>query len=426
MRTNDEAATGNSTSSIGTTQSIPKLHTPIILRTGLFHSYWRTLLPQSILFVILFTLYYIEGSIPQVLNGLPFLIFWMIIMTSGVWLIRDVLTRFDELFGLFDEETKRGLKIYTSLKQPQQSAPQDNIRLLFRNTESSDNYLKKLRSLLFHRTEYAFIVLALAIYTIGAILFFSTPDAWTELGVTNFPWSHITTILAALVLLEVAICLFSAFHLFTGIWRSINLIGKSGKDLRVWRYVDRLQGGEPTQDEAMMSYKHFYNNASAIGRFVYTVTYRIVLLLISAAVFVILLDFLRYYSVSFTTWLLSVGVVMAGLIIFLAPQLELHEVLSKAKDAVGSGLEQEHSRIKIRYIESLRKMYGTPDPESSIAPEHKEIRNDLDTLRVLIQDTQKSATWSFRMPMALKILFTSLIPIIVTILETMLPIMLIP
>ncbi len=392
-----------------------KRYTPIVLRFGYLHSYWRTLTPIILIFTVNFLIMFYLGLIDQIITHIPFTILAILLYILAIWTIRDTVAGYDELFDIFDEQTEQELNLYTSMDRPPSQAQRD-LKSLFKDDTAYDRFREKVRSILFNRGEIILIFLAIVVFVVGASVFFFMEAGWEYLGVIIYPWTHIVVIIFAAGLFLIALFAFGALLLFLGIMRAISELGKSSSDLKVQQYIDCLRGAPFDPELAIMSYEHFYNNASIIGRFIYRVTFRVIIILVVAALYSIFLDIQIYRIINLSTWVFSISIIIAGFLIFVIPQTGLHKILYLTKDGVINGLEEVHGRLKIQFIESLRATPHTTPP----AANHTELREDIETLRQIIYDTREGPTFSFRMPTALKLLLASTIPIIVAVLQTLL------
>ncbi|MFX1474836.1 MAG: hypothetical protein ACFFCO_05055 [Promethearchaeota archaeon] len=357
------------------------------------------------------------------ISHLPYTITIILLLVLGVWTVRDTIIGYDELFDIFDPKIESELNLYTSMDRPA-TLGQHDFRQLFNDKTAYERYRNRLRGILFDRKELGLIALAiLAMAFVATIVVLFLPHFWFFYGVTIYPLMLLVDFLWGFYWLVIFIFMLGVLHLFLGILRAISLLDQSKEDLRIWSYVSRLRGQQTRPNEALMSYEHFYDNASIIGRFIYGITFRIIIILIAWAVLVILMDLvnpLTGYTTSIFSWILSFSIILGGFLIFIFPQVGLHRFLTQTKDAVLNGLEQEQSQLQIEYIETLRKIRQQPRTLKHSDTEHEHRRRDIELLRQLILDTRESPTWSFRMPAALKILFTSLIPIFVIVIEMIL------
>jgi hypothetical protein len=357
------------------------------------------------------------------LGHLPYTAAIILLLVLGVWTVKDTIIGYDELFDVFDAQTEAQLILYTTMDRPP-TLGQHDFRQLFNDQPAFERYRTHLRGILFNRSELLLIALAMLAMAITAtIVVVFLPHFWFFYGVTIYPLILLVDGLWGLYWLVLFIFMLGVLHLFLGVMRAINLLDRSKEDLRIWSYVSRLRGQKTRPNEALMSYEHFYDNASIIGRFIYGITFRIIIILISWAILVILMDLvnpLTGYTTSIFSWILSFSIIIGGFLIFIFPQVGLHRFLTQTKDAVLNGLEQEQSQLQIEYIEALRKIRQRPSTLKHSDTEHDHRRRDIELLRQLILDTRESPTWSFRMPAALKILFTSLIPILVIAIEMIL------
>ncbi len=348
---------------------------------------------------------------------LPYVTAVILLLVMGIWTVRDTVAGYDDLFDLFDTQIEEELALYTSMVRPSTLAQHD-FRQLFNGEAAFERYRTNLRRIIFNRTEFVLIALAILFAaTAAAIIFFFLPHLMYFFGVLTYPLIFLVGAFWGLYWLVLIIFIVGVLHLFLGIMRAIILLSDSKDDLRIWSYIMRLRGQKVKGE--FMSYEQFFDNASVIGRFIYRVTYRLILILVSGAILLIAVDYLNpndLYLINPLSWPLSFGIILAGFLIFIIPQVALHNFLTEMKDSVLNGLERGHSRLSIEFFECLEETQQTY--RSSRTREiHEQRRRDIELLRQMIHDNRESPTWSFRMPAALKILFASILPILVLVIE---------
>jgi hypothetical protein len=71
-------------------------------------------------------------------------------------------------------------------------------------------------------------------------------------------------------------------------------------------------------------------------------------------------------------------------------------------------------------MSQLPELRSTRRAQSSARPP-LDVATELNALQAILTETRRQQTWAFRSPMVLKVIGASLIPVIVAILETLLP-----
>ncbi len=385
-----------------------KFFTPIILRFGILHSYWRTLPILGLIFIVDVTLQFLDG----ITILWPELILLNLAVLIGIWVIRDAVAGYDELFDVFDSETEKKLKLYQSMDRPS-SKSQEDIRNLFKDRKTYQAFRKNVRNILFGTTEFFALVFAIICFVvlIGYQLLF--PSNGTPLGTSSL----VTIRMIINITASFFITLFatSGIVLVFGYLNTISLLGKSSKDLRIWNYIDYLRGNR-VSNGAFMTYEGFYDNTSTIGHFVYRFTLRIVVLEVIAALGILLSSLLSLGYISLVSWFFSLSITIASLVIFLIPLFSLHKVLSKAKIAILDCLKDEYNHLKIAFMSYLREKRTTTST-SGISKKGKDLATEINAIQTMILETRLQWTWAFRLPMALKVLGASLIPALTAIIE---------
>jgi hypothetical protein len=147
---------------------------------------------------------------------------------------------------------------------------------------------------------------------------------------------------------------------------------------------------------------------STIGRHFSGVAFRIVLLMALGGLAQIL------YNVSTSTvltWILAAAPVVLGVLILLLPLGSLYRVLHNAKDAVLRELEEEYDDLALGFVTHLtdqRQFRTTGRSENA----DKDVTVQMTSLRRIIEEIREESTSPVRAPVVVRIIATSLIPLV--------------
>jgi hypothetical protein len=291
------------------------------------------------------------------------------------------------------------------------SESQKEIYSLFSSQEGYETFRKKVRQFLFSSSEVLLLLIGAALFFVGLALMSCFPLFWELMGmilVINLAQVFIGTILA-----------FGALHLCIGTMRTIHFLSSRKKDFRIWKSVQYLSGKSRDKSQ-FMSYQNFQQTASGIGRFVYNITFRLILLMVSTTLIILVIswDIMKY--VTLEIWILATGIIIAAFFIFIIPQLGMHKLLSEVKKAMLKMLEEEFDHLEFQYVTKLRGARMSRGRGKSVGVSSS-LREEITTLGSIIERTRKGGTWSFEMPHALKLLFASAIPLLGAIVESLIP-----
>jgi hypothetical protein len=120
------------------------------------------------------------------------------------------------------------------------------------------------------------------------------------------------------------------------------------------------------------------------------------------------------YNVSTSTvvtWTLAAAPVVLGVLILVIPLGSLHRVLQNAKDAVLRELEEEYDDLTLGFVTHLteqRHLRTTGRTEKA----DEDVTVKMTSLRRIIEETRKESTSPVRAPVVLRIIATSLIPLV--------------
>lgn len=390
-----------------------KRYTPFILRTGFLHSYWRTVPLLGLVIFLEAILWVMAGfwppSIEFALMRWGIFLILIFVVPIGTWTIRDIVAGYDDLFEVFDVETEENLKLYRSMDRPP-SESQEDIRNLFKNQKIYEAFRDGVRQILFDKKELLWILLTTSLFSIVFSFYSLYPKIIMGAAIFTYP----------LINLEIFVDIFASFFMNLVIslifWfgvaylRTVSRLGASDRNLRIWNYIRYLRG-EPINDSSFMTYRKFFDNASTIGRYVYSIAFRIVLLSVFSALSLTLFAPPSPVMLIFAGWSF-----VFGLLILFLPLNSLHKVMKRAKNAVVKELEKEYDQLTIRFMSQLRRLRQTKTPDD-LDKEDKELSANINALRGILLETELQWTWPIRLPMVLRIILTSLIPAIGAILS---------
>ena len=395
-----------------------RLYTPIVLRTGLMHSYRRTislLLSVIILEAVFWTL---AGFWPRFdelgLMRWGLIVILALVVPIGTSTIRDIVAGYANLIGVFDEKTEEKLKLYRSMNRPS-SENQKGMHRLFKDDDTYAAFQERIRQVVFDKTTD--IVVIVTIISITAFVLYNTvyEKIILKAATSRYP----------LLILEIFIDAYATVFLISalsfmltfgiGYFYIVNRLGGSQSDLGVWNYIQYLRG-TAVKGRSFMSYWRFHDYASTIGRHFSGIAFRIVLLMAFGGLAQIL------YNVStstMVTWILAASpVVLSGLVLVL-PLNSLHRVLHDTKVAVVRGLEEKYDQLTLGFITHVTEQrHSRTTARSEKADEDWAVKITL--LREIIEETRQQSTWPVRAPVVLRIIATSLVPLAYFVLEELL------
>jgi hypothetical protein len=386
------------------------LHTPVVLRFGFLYNYKITLVVMWSIWLPLHGSNFL-AQIPSTVFHIIGDIFFTLVILLGTWTVRRVVSGYRSLFGIFDDADLNQLSVHASISFDI-NQPVNRSKSMFKDDESYRRFQNRIRNLLFGKHEVILLTLLASILAIYVLITFLGPDPWSYDGVLLYPWTHIHEIVSQGILFPI-VTFFAVAGLFFifGYMRIIFLLGSSVEDLSVWNHT-RLLRGDSIDIGNVSSYHRFYNDSTVIGQYTYQVTFQTVLTLVAGLFWFV--NFTRASSSTFSleSWIMSMIVLPLAFLLFVLPQLRLHQVLSLVKDEELVCLENELDSLKLRFLVQLK------DNSRSISTEERRcLCSEIDTITEIIQSTRNAPTWSFRMPAALKLVATASIPLVSTALQ---------
>jgi hypothetical protein len=329
-----------------------------------------------------------------------------IVVPIGTRTIRDIVAGYGKLFGVFDKETEEKLKLYKSLT-PSCSESGGGMRRLFKEDDTYATFQEGIRRVVFDKTSD--IVIIVTVCSIAAFVLYNTVYEKTVLRAVTLSYPLLILELFVDAHATAFLILALSYILVFGIWcfYVLSRLGSLRNDLSVWNYVQYLRG-TPAQDRSFVSYWRFHDLASAIGRRFSGVAFRIVLLMASGGLAQIL------YNVSTSTmvsWILAAIPVVLSVLVLVLPLNSLHRVLQDAKVAVLTELEEAYDQLTLRFmIQLTEQRHSRPTGRAENAGEG--LAAKVNSLKGIIDETREQPTWPIEAPVVLRIVATSLIPLV--------------
>ncbi len=387
-----------------------RLYTPIVLRTGFMHSYRRTISLLLLAIVLEAVFWTLAGFWPRFdelgLMRWGLIVILAIIVPIGTSTIRDIVAGYADLFGVFDEKTEEKLKLYKSLNSPS-SETRKGMHCLFKDDDTYAAFQERIRQVAFDKTTD--IVIVITIIGVSAFVLYNTVNEKIILkaATSRYPLLILEVIIDAYATIFIIAALCFIFMFGIGYFYILNRLGSSQSDLSVWKYIQYLRG-TPVKDRSFVSYRRFHDYASTIGRHFSGVAFRIVLLMAFGGLAQILYN---ATTSTMVTWILAAIPVVLSVLVLVLPLNSLHRVLHDAKVAVLKELEEAYDHLALRFMTHL-----TEQRHSRATGRAEEADEDLavkiTSLRGIMEETRQQSTWPVRAPVVVRIIATSLIPLV--------------
>ncbi|MFW9804882.1 MAG: hypothetical protein ACFFFC_19655, partial [Candidatus Thorarchaeota archaeon] len=383
--------------------------------TGFMHSYHRTI-PLLGLAVILEFIFWTLGNFWPQFSELGYerwgiILILALILPVGVWAIRNIVSDYDDLFDVFDGETEENLKLYRSMDRPP-SETQDEMRNLFRSKETYNSFRDGAREIIFEKWVEVGVFTSIGIVY---IVIFTTSIYPKILGAAHSVYPLVILEVAgdvlSTLLMTLSISLLVVFGF--GYLRTISHLGSFQDDFSVWNYIRHLRGS-PKNDGSFMSYWKFIDCTSMIGKHFSRIAFRIVLLMVLAA-----LSQLLFGPPGAVIWIIAGWSILIGILILSIPLNSLHKVMVETKNAVMKELDEEYDHLTLGFVSQLRELSRSKKANRQ-EEESIELATKLTALRGIIQETSQHSVWPIELPMVVRILVASLIPLLITLIDSIL------
>lgn len=393
-----------------------RYYTPFLLRTGFLHSYKRTL-PVIFGWLLLNILIYWQMNVLENIVGDFWTYLYIPLFVIVIHIARKAVTGYDDLFGILDTDFEKKLKLYKSLDlPPNPTTNQKRIKNIFINKDSSE-FKKKVRDLLFGGIERYFIIAVIIASPVIIYLYF---DAYLFVGVYGSTdpiiWLYIYIVSNLIIGLVLACSIISLAWIIFSMILSISRLEGEKIPFKISNYIDLLKGEEFDSLDLVMGYDTFYEETTAIGTFITGLTLRALFIMVLYALNLIFFSFLNQLSLGFGVYAIGLSLIGLALILFIWPQLGLHNLLSKRKKEIlrelvvkKDKLDTEVIAITARFIESERS--GQILNEASVR------REASDRIGNIYRNVKERSTWGFEITTLIKYVGTSAVPLITQILS---------
>ena len=397
-------------------EELKRYYTPLVLRTGIFHSYARTVVPFLIL--------YFSSNVFTIFAGIPIdpielllITAFILILIAATWTVRCAVNSFDELFDVFDEQTEKRLRLYHSMDRPATST-QEKIKSIFKEPEDYHNFRTKIQESIFSRNEAFYIGIAILGTIVVDIYHFMDPTSLSYRGMTVFPWTGLHEILwytavAGFIVVFALAALWIIFRFFA----IIKVVDTSKDSFKVSAYIEYLQGAAHSEND-VMPYHTFFNTISLVGARIYRITSQAVITLVVAVMWIIGNSIYTLGEPDLIAWTLSIIMIPLTFMVFTTPQWLIHTALATLKASILDATLEEYDRKKLVFTSLVRSKTTSFLTDTESAQLVRPLYDSLLGMQILSSDMEEAPTWTFRMPTALKLVATSLLPIIAALSQT--------
>jgi hypothetical protein len=390
-----------------------RYHTPLILRTGFLHSYKRTI-PVIVFWLVLNILTYWQMGVLGFLQGDVWTYLFLPLFIIVIHIARKAVSGYDDLFGVLDPEFEKNLKLYKSLDLPVDTVNQERIKTIFIDESDYLEFKGDVRKLLFHGVEKYFV---LAIIIASPIITYFYVDAYLFVGVYGATepvlWLYIYIATNIIIGLAIVCGIASLVWIVFSMIISISKLEAYRNKFKISNYIQLLKGERFESLDRVMGYDTFYEQTTAIGSFIYGLTLRALIIVIAYALNLIFFSFLNQLNLGLGVYAIGLSIVVFSVILFMWPQLGLHNLLNKRKKEIlrelklkQDALDTEVMIITSRFIESERS--GPTLNEASLKREASE------RVGSIYSNVKERSTWGFEITTFIKFVSTSAVPLITT------------
>ncbi len=395
-----------------------KYYTPFIMRFGILASWPRTLLFFALYWVVLLVTSFMSGVVHiAILDAWVYVI--LLFTVLGIWTVNETVKGFDRIFDIFDPEFEAKVKLYKSMDIPA-TEEQDRVSSLFSNTESYHKFRDEVRSLVFSRWEHVLVGVVLLAGIIGSVLLFTTYDirVFGIYGVVLEPYTTIFYVAAAAIFIVTGLSAISLLWLLISMVLSVSRLKKYKEDLKISNYIDMINKQKMYNEDEVSGYETFYALTSPIGQFLYGITFRIMMILIGIVTCWMIIMTLLGLEIEMIGIILSAALAGASLVIFVIPQMGIHLLLAEVKNEVVDALVLRRDETNTKFLLQFTD-FSTGDAGSRETPPFG-LKALVEHLERIIDMVLNQPTWSYRMPTALKLIATSLLPLLIAVLDWLL------
>jgi hypothetical protein len=231
-------------------------YTPLILRTGFLHSYWRTGGVLVVWFALNILTYIMMDVVSFILTD-PWTYMFFPLLAIVVYIAKTAVSGYDDLFGIFDENFDQNLKLYKTFHKPE-TENQKRISKIYRDDKFYDIFKEKVRNRLFGGYEKRFLYLVIIFSPLIVYLYYL---AYLDVGVYNaygpLIWFNVYVISNLVIGLAILTCLASLVGIVFSMIRSISDLEDDAEEFKIAKYIKFLQGERYESLDDAMGYDSF-------------------------------------------------------------------------------------------------------------------------------------------------------------------------
>ncbi|MFW9786715.1 MAG: hypothetical protein ACFFE2_05325 [Candidatus Thorarchaeota archaeon] len=395
-----------------------RYHTPLLLRSGFLHSYKRTI-PVILLWLALNVLTYWQMGVLGFLQGDIWTYLFLPLFIMVVHIARKAVSGYDDLFGVLDPEFEKKLKLYKSLDLPVDTVNQERIRTIFIDDGNYRKFKDDVRRLLFHGVERYFV---LAIIIASPLVAYFYVDAYLFVGVYGVTdpliWLYIYIATNLTIGLAIVCCLASLVWIVFSMIMSISKLENYKDSFKISNYIQLLRGEKLESLDRVMGYDTFYEQTTAIGSFIYGLTLRSLIIVIAYALNLIFFSFLNQLQLGLGLYGIGLSIVVFSVILFMWPQLGLHNLLNKRKKEILRELvlKQDSLDTEVMFITSK----FSDSNQSGLALDAASLKREAsERVGSIYRNVKARSTWGFEITTFIKFVSTSAVPLISTALSSL-------
>jgi hypothetical protein len=410
-----------------------KYHTPLILRTGFLHSYKRTL-PVIVFWLILnLVTYWRMGVLTEIL-GDPWIALYLPLFVLVIHIARKAVSGYDDLFGIFDSEFEKELRLYTSLDVETNPDNQENhradrinqeddridltnqerIKDIFEKEQHYEKFKSKIRGMVFSSWERVIVFAVIIASPVIAYIYF---DAYLYVGVygsfTPPEWLYIYIISNLIIGFAIVLCLASLCWIVLSMILSISKLEEHKVEFKIRNYIKLLKGEKFERLDRVMGYDTFYERTTAIGSFIYGITLRALVIMIAYALNLIFFSFLNQLNIGIGVYAIGLSIIGFAIIIFFWPQLGLHNLLNNRKKEIMRELILKQDTLDTEVMH----MTSESDRSSFTVNEVALQREASERVGSIYRNVKERSTWGFEITTMIKYIGTSAVPFITTVIS---------
>jgi hypothetical protein len=391
-------------------QSSSQSYRSIIKRTGIGYKY-----KTSAIFALLWI---IGQETPLFLAGVPA---YLIVTDYTAWLIpiatiftayavRNTLDEFERIFNLSDVQSSQQRK---------------DISRIFASDAKYEEFRSKVKATVFSRRELFFGLLGMLV----AAWILSPWASWQAGPIAGWGYrGTINSITSLRAIIGLTFCLIAGFFVGAGFWivlgiiTSISLIGSQRRPEGATEKSDEGDYFSPRKEkdgkeERIVYFATFHSAIREIGTFMYRFCVKLIVIgfFLVAGLMLGAYIFAHPGELVATDLISPVVVLLVVFVLFVIPQLNIHDILKHSKEDALSDLEGAYAEIQNAFLDSMRNPHYF---ESQTRWKTKgEIRDDSMIIDRMIVQVSSMGDWSFSWPTVIKLLAAAAVPLLTAIVQ---------